>query len=349
MNRILALFVCLSLGLGALEARDIIRFLDGREVEVVITKETDTQIQFKDAQTGASQKKSVDEIESVVYEDASRDYQNMLSSLELGDFQRAVGNAAKAKRGMKESKNNWHESYIDYYLAYSLFKLSESNAKYIGKGIAMLKGVATKHAKTRFGVPALYYMGEALILKKDYATAAAMFSKVEGMKGQRPYWAAKASAAQARVLMAQKKYDEALQVCLAQLKEGNLTVDIVLNLTDLLISKKKSYKQAYAIAQKLECKGDRAVRAMVYELKGCAAMHLGQFDVALEDLLRATVLYGSEKNFSNRANVYLFATMKTLISKKPDQYGDWEYQSKLRGCYKKMTVADQKLYKSFKL
>ena len=116
----------MSLLSSSLWARDVIRFKDGRELEVVITKEDARQIQFKDAQTGASQKKNVDDLERVVYEDASQEYKNMVSALDLGDYKNALGNGVKAKKAMakKKTKGNWHLSYIDYYLGFSLYKMA---------------------------------------------------------------------------------------------------------------------------------------------------------------------------------------------------------------------------------
>jgi hypothetical protein len=126
-----------------------------------------------------------------------------------------------------------------------------------------------------------------------------------------------------------------------------------MHLTTLLIDKKKDYKQAYGIATKLVCRGNTRLKALVHELRGCAAFKLKKYEEALEDLLKATILYGDAKkdseNFSARANVYLAGSIKALLSKKSSQYGEWEYKSKLGACLKKMTIADQKLFVSFKL
>ena len=334
---------------GVAEARDMIRFKDGKELEVVITKETKTQIEFKDAKTGASQKKDVDELERVLYEDASQEYKSLVGALDLGEYQSALTYAIKAKGSMKASRNDWHSSYIDYYIGYCLYRLSEESPdKFVGKAIGFLKKVAADHANTRFGLQATYYLGESLGLKGDYANASAIFKKVAEDKS-RPVWVKKARAAEVNLLMLQKKYDDALVASEDEIKAGNLSPELLSIYTTLLIEKKKDYEKAFSLAEKMICRGDRALKSAVYELKGCAALHLKKYEDALEALLRATLLVEEGEVVSSRANVYLAGAIKALLSKKSPQYGPWEYQSKLTNCIKKMSVADQKLYTSFKL
>jgi hypothetical protein len=250
---------------------------------------------------------------------------------------------------MKNSKNNWHSSYIDYHIGFCLYKLSEkSPKKFVGKAIGFLKKTAASHEATRFGIQASYYLAGSLAIKGDFANAAKLYKKVSGDKS-RPYWMKKARAAQVNLLMTQKKYDDALASCENEIKAGNLSAELLSIYTTLLIEKKKSYQKAFKIAEKMVCRGDRALKSAVYELKGCAALHLKKYEVALEALLRATLLQDENEPVSSRANVYLAGSIKALLSKNSPQYGAWEYKSKLSSCIKKMSVADQKLYVSFKL
>jgi hypothetical protein len=344
-------FVLLSLFVfsGLAEARDSIRLKNGKELEVVITKETKTHIEFKDAKTGASQKKSVDELVRVLYEDANPNYVSMAGALDSGDYLLALKSGIKAKGSQKDSEKNWHSSYIDFYIGFCLYKLSEKSPEtYAGKAIGFLKKTAASHAESRFGTPASYYLAGSLAIKGDYVNASKLYQKVAKDKA-RPFWVKKARVAEVNLLMMQKKYDDALSACESEMKAGNLSPELLSIYTTLLIEKKKDYQKAYSIAEKLVCRGDQPLKAAVYELKGCAAFHLKKYEDGLDSLLRATLLADQNGSASSRANVYLAGTIKSLLLKKSSQYGTWEYQSKLSSCIKKMSVADQKMYMRFKL
>ena len=86
----------------------------------------------------------------------------------------------------------------------------------------------------------------------------------------------------------------------------------------------------------------------MHELKGCAAFQLKKYEEALDDLLRSSILYAKDGNESSRVNLYLFATFKALKASNSENFPDWQYKNKMAECYRKMSVADQNILKTFK-
>jgi TolA-binding protein len=332
---------------SSLFALDTLVLHNGKEVEVLVVKETASQVEFKDAKTGARQKRDIDLIDRILYEDASKDFLAGFNFLDAKNYGQAFKKFATAKKTVKKSKENWHVATIDYYVAYSLYRFSKTNPKVLKKSSAMLKGVFDKHKESRFALQALYYLGESLLEQKNYPAALKVFATVEKNK-QRPRWAGRALAAKGRVLIDQEKFDEAANVYLSAINKKILNPEVINGLAMILIDIKKDYKQAMRVAKPLQCSGDETTKKAVFELLGCAAFGLGQYDLALESLLRSTILY-VEDELSSRSNLFLAATLKTLMKKNPKDYPEMQFQTKLQACFRKMTVADQKKYKLFKL
>jgi hypothetical protein len=328
-------------------ARDTIVLLNGKEIDAVVSKETAEFIEFKDAATGASQKKDVDDVMWVNYEDAPRDYSNGIEAIRGAKYKEAAAYFIKAQKETTKTKNDWHVDYFEYYLAYSLFMARDENPKYVV--LAQKKFVDFNKSRTnsRFALPSLYFAGECELFNKNYAAARSIFEMVG--KSKRTVWTSKASAGMARSYMAESNMDEALKVCVGEIQGGSLSSEVVVVMTEILIDKQKNYELAYNLGSKLVCRGDVAFKNSVHELRGCAAFGLKKYEESLDDLLRCALLYSSEQEVGGRVNIYLAGTIKALLNSKSPNYPEWQYQQKFVECYRKMTVADQKVFKTFKL
>ena len=330
-------------------ARDLIVLVDGKQLDVVITAETVDGIEYKDAATGASLKKNSDEVAWVTYEDAPNDYKSGIEALQIKKYPEAADFFLKAQKKFIDgkSKNDWHKDYLEFYLAYALLMSKESNMQYVKLAYTKFENFNKTRPNSRFAIPCLYYMAECQLVQKDFVSAKTSYEAV--IKLNRPFWTSKSKAGLARVCYADKKYDEALKICVAELQAGSLSPEMVSAIADILLDKQQDYEMAYNLASKLVSKGDDEFKTVVYELKGCAGYRLKKHEEAFEDLLRSSILYAKDGTESSRVNLYLFATLKTLMAANAANYPDWQYKNKMAEFYRKLTVADQNILKTFPL
>lgn len=337
---ILALLLWTGASLGAAE-RDLIRFADGREMDVVIDKITATDVTFKDPRSGASQKRKVDDITYIVYEDSPPAFLKVIEFFDMNDGARALGEMNKLYRSQAKFDKK-HHNYINYYFAYALLKVSESKPQAAPKAVKVFAGLEKRLAATRFGPDAKLGQGKALMISGDYEGARKIF---EGLSRSetRPRLAVHAKALHARSYLVEKQYPKALNLCRAEIKAGNISGELMDVLAELLLEHMKDPKMAYTIGKKLAGKGGPAAQAGIYELKGCGAFYSKNHEEALDDLLRSAYLYGNGQP-AGRVNVHLAATLKQLMEKDPVRFPEWEYRLQLDTSIKRMSTTDQKLY-----
>lgn len=332
-------------------SRDLIFFKSGKEVEVLITKEDDKEIRFKDLQTGASQKVSVDDIETIFYEDAPPSYRDAITNLKGGQAKTAlVALNSMKKRGLPKTRLPWVKAYVDFYIAKSWATLaraanSETAAKILPQALKQLSAFEKSHAKSRFLPEAIYLRGMCELKGQKYDAGRKVFTELS-KNGDKPYWAAKAQAGIAQSYLIEKDYDKAEHHCLSQLKLGRFSGEIIEILGVILIDRKLDGKKALAVGKnkKLLSHGDREVRRAANELAGAAQVLLKNYEEGLLSLLRSRLLYSNSRTHGSRSNIYTALAIKHLMQIKPDDYPEWDYNPKFFALYKGFRSSDQRVY-----
>lgn len=328
-------------------ARDLIVLVDGKQLDVVITAESVDGIEYKDATTGSTQKRKADEILWVTYEDAPNDYKSGIEALQIKKYPEAAGYFSKAQKTFLQSKNDWHKDYLEFYLAYALLMSKESNIQYVKLAFTKFQNFNKTRPNSRFAIPCFYYMAECQLAQNNFVDAKTSFEAVT--KLNRPLFASMAKAGLARVSYADKKYDEALKLGIAELQSGVHSSEMVSVMADILLDKQPDFDAAFSLSTKLADKGDNDFKSAIFELKGCAGFRLKKYEESFEDLLRSSILYSKEGSDGPRSNLYLFASLKALMAANPANYPDWQYRNKLVEFQRKLTVADQNALKTFQL
>ena len=329
--------------------RDLILFKSGKQVEILITKEDGKEIRFKDLQTGASQKVSVDEIDTILYEDAPPTYKDAVANLKAGRPDAALqGFVTVKKRGLPDTRLPWIESYVSFYTAKSLALWGRAtNGEKTPKLLANAKSQLTKFegafSSSRF-IPESIYLRGMCELKAGNYDAGRKIMNVLSRNGDRPYWASKAQAGIGESYLLEKDYDKAESHCLSQLKAGRFSGEIVEILSQILIDRKMDGKKAFAIGKKLLGRGDRDVQKAANELVGASSILMKNYEGGLMALLRSRFMYGDGQVRSSRSNIYTALAIKQLMASKPKDYPDWDYNSKFASLYRGFRSSEQKIF-----
>lgn len=347
----MTLFLLSSLGSSLVGAkRDIIQFKDGKEIEVLITKEDGKEIRFKDLQSGASQKVPVDKIDMIIYEDAPPAYRDAMTSMKQGKYDAALVRLVNLrKNGFSPTRLPWIKAYVSFYMGKSLALWAQGVAddatpKRLAQAKKQLADFEKSHSDSRF-IPESVYLRGTCELKAGQVEAGRKIFSGLAKNGDRPHWSSKAQAGIAESFFLEKDYDKAENHCLKQLKAGKMSGEIVETLIAILIDRKKDAKKAKAIGEKLLGRGDAEVQRAAYELFGAANVLLKDYEEAFLSLLRSRLQYSVGDAHGSRSNIYTAIAIKKLMTLKPEDYPEWEYKSKFATLYRGFKSSEQKIYR----
>jgi len=337
----IALILVLPVLLWAKE--DEITLVGKDKQEVFIVSEDGTTVEFKDLKTGATQKVKAEQVEMILYKDAHVTFERAMEAIESGDWQSVLQNILQARKAMKESRNNWHENYLGYYTAKALSELARTQENAVVNAEKFLLQFIKQGADSRFYPNSNFDLANLYVHLERYDDARKLLEAFDKSTQVSDY-KAQAQADIAKSYLLEGKMADAMNLGTKLLQGGVINASIMEVFAVVLIDKGTEYDKAYKLASALVGKGDKSSKLKVHELKGCAAFHLKNYPEALDDLLRAQMLFGNENTASARLNTYLAATIYVLMKTKPSEYGEWEYNAPYVGVRKKLSVADNKLF-----
>jgi len=343
LKRFLSLLIFFVVGFQLSAKEDVILVSGKGEKEVFIVKESQELVEFKDLKTGATQKVKSDLVIAVKYKDAHPTFERAMEAVATGNWGFALQNIIGAKKAMTKSRNNWHKLYISYYTGKILSEYSKSTPKYVKNAEQYLAKFIKEGSKSRFYPNAHLDLSDLYVRMKKFEDARKTLMTLE-KASKSSYWKGQAQAEIAKTYLAEGKMSEAMAIGTKLLGAGVFNSSIVDVFTAVLIDKEGKYDKAYSLSAKLLGKGDKKMKEKVYELRGCAAYHLKKYDEALEDLLKAQLLYGTKSAASSRLNLYLTSTIYVLMKVKPSEYGGWEYNAPYVTLRKSLSVADNKKF-----
>ncbi|MBF0196532.1 MAG: hypothetical protein HQL32_02430 [Planctomycetes bacterium] len=323
------LFIALAPSLFAAED-DVLKLKNGDTLEVFITKESPTHIEYKDIKTGAVLKKHVDDVAFAVYKDAVHEYQEAIDYLERNNFSLAIKRLKIALGKQKESRNNWHKDYIYFYMAYGYYgyaKANSNNTKFLEASLKIFTKISKTAKKTRCALDSKFYMANIQAILKKYPEANALLTEIDKFESKRPRLVAKSTALKALILKGQGKNKDAVKLCSKLVMEGNASPELPELLSSILIDEEKDYKQAKKLSLTMIKSSDKNTLRGAYEFKANAEVFLKEYESALDSVLMSQLLYGDPKKLSHRSNFVLALSLKALMAKKADKFPKWEYNN----------------------
>ena len=330
------------------EGRDMLTLSGDDPIEVFVSKESDTYVEYKDLRSGAVLKKNTDDVDRVIYSDASSNYKRAMSYIDSKDPRNALQRLLRAKKEMTTSRGNWHKHYISYYVGYVLYLTSPGNSKTQATAVKYLTRFVDGYPKSRFILNAKYCLAKLNVMMKKYPEAAELFKEIEKTAGKRVSMVSRSLAGRAELLRIEGKTEEAIKTCLALVDSGKASPELVSMIIQLLIDDEKDYKKAKEVASKLLKMKSSAIKSSAYELKASADLQLKQYESSLDAVLRSRVLYG-DGTYSARSHFVLAVCLKALMAQKPDEYPKWEYETHYMGCLRSMSSAERKKESKFKI
>jgi len=339
---------------GALIADDDKIYMRGQKepIAAFISKETETDISFRDMSSNSKRKITFLNIRKVVYSDANATYKIAIDAFTAKNYKYAARKFSDALKSQRSSRGNWHSYYIPWYYyntQYQLYLKSDKKSAVAEKLISGFEKFSKKFPKTRFTGAAKIIIGDLYVQLKKYPEAKKVYtelSKSSRVKGI----VAKAKYGLVNLYKQEGNFDKAIDLGKQVVKANQVSKELLEIMSEMMILKKQ-YEQANSLANAI-LKNDKilsSIKGAALELRGISSVYLGNNEQALEDMLISKLIYSSTKKKGGPLEMYLAINIKILMDKQKSDYPSWEYQSKYDSYYRAIDDKQRKFVKSFKL
>ncbi len=347
----LQLFVRAAAAEDAEQGADQLKRVGEEPLAVTLLKEGSEDIEFSEERTPIPQTLRASEIQWILRSDAPPALVRAVDFMDRGAWLRAFQELAGAKKAGAKTKEGWLDVHLAYYLPLCTYHIAEEDEKNRSKAAeSAIKGFAEfieKNQASWLARRAYFYQGRALLLQGKFKEAEDSFKALGQSKDAGYQSLGRYGLALTR--RAQKQTDAAMSELAGLLAGRNPPAEAVALAMQILLEEKKDYKEAAALADKLKGSRDRSLLQRAYELSGCAAFYMGRHREALEDLLRADLLYSSASMpASERVVLCTALAIKGLTLKAPKEYQEWEYQPLLQKYVQRLPPAQRQAVAAFK-
>lgn len=323
--------------------------LDGQgPMDVIVQRETDRIIEFRNTSNNVMQTIDVGKVKRLVRKDAPPVYRQAMQYLNAGDYPRALKRFSDAKKTMKKTLGNWHEAYLDYYIAYCLYESSKKNREYVKNAKELLVKFTKDHPKHRFSGLAKYYTGLIYISEKQYDNAKKVFESLKANASRKDLRLA-SSYGIARVHYEQKDLKGALDVSYKSFKEKVFSNDLIRLTKRILLEDQKAFDEAFKIGKLLVGGTDSTMKLEAYELLAIAETKLKKWESGFIHFLKAELIHSSRRHkLSNEAKLNMLICLKHLMKENPVEYPPWEFKNYFNVNYNNLSPERKKIITNLK-
>jgi len=272
----------------------------------------------------ADQNFPAQDVASITYGDTPDAYRQAMFLFRAYRYAEALALFEKASKDATP-RAFWFKPAVAYHLAECRRRISPEDKDALTELAKVFTTIAEQHAESRMAPAAVYSLGRCHLALGNDRSADAAFSKLLEQGKYAPPWPQVAKLGRARLLSAEKKYDDAIALCrevrakAPTLLDKDDAAEAVATLTDILTAAAR-YDEARRIHMDRARKADEKdvrTKALAYNAIGDICMAENKTDDALLAYLRVRVLYFQDKQQLPRALFGAAACFKIL--KKPAQ------------------------------
>lgn len=305
---------------------DELKLVGQPPAKVSILKEKKDEIEYSDEGGTVVQAAKADRVEWVLFADAPLSYKRGMDAFAQGKYQLALEGFLEAQAGKASTKGDWMSAHLDFYVPVCIILQPEKMAKALPTAGDRLKEFMEKRKEHWLVYSAAYYYGKSLLLQKKLPEALKSFQDLKGASTV-PGIQAKADAGVFLCLRAQGQADAALKQAKALVQAGQSDAEMLAAVADILLEEKKDFAEAEKWAADLVRIDDKSAQQKACEILGCVAFQKKAYRDALEDLLRAELLFTAKPVSSRRTALHIVLCLKALMEKSPEQFPAWEYEA----------------------